>query len=377
MWAVLEIPGVAPALGALLAILLLYGLYRVRDVFAHFVPDVTILGHNLRSLFVGAATDAIDVVRSLLDRFTRPIVIFFRAVGAFGFLILGGIVSGVVLSAAAIQHTVLHIIPAKLAELRDWARALVARAVHDLVGWVNVIRSNLWDGIHAARHLARALVSAAEARLLQTVNVMRAGVWAGIHAAEDAARQMVAGLAAQVAHELTALRAWTVQRILGVEHDLNLAVRAVEADIARAEAAAVHTVEVDLVRPLEATWDGVAADVSALEATIATDFGDIGALLRSLDLSKLVDLLGVSGLSLVMSRILARYLRECGIPTCRNTAGWAKELQDLLGLIGDAGLLGLFTSMILEPQATAHTVDELLGALARPFVGEIRQLVGV
>src|SRR6266568_1039126 len=294
MWALLEIPGVAPALGALLAILLLYGLYRVRDVFAHFVPDVTILGHNLRSLFVGAATDAIDVVRSLLDRFTRPIVIFFRAVGAFGFLILGGIVSGVVLSAAAIQHTVLHIIPAKLAELRDWARALVA---------------------------------------------------------------------------------WTVQRILGVEHDLNLAVRAVEADIARAEAAAVHTVEVDLVRPLEATWDGVAADVSALEATIATDFGDIGALLRSLDLSKLVDLLGVSGLSLVMSRILARYLRECGIPTCRNTAGWAKELQDLLGLIGDAGLLGLFTSMILEPQATAHTVDELLGALARPFVGEIRQLV--
>jgi hypothetical protein len=372
---------VAPILAvmvALLAILVYYGAEWLGKVVVRFTPDIHIpaIG-NLRDLVRVAVDAGIDIVRGVLKPVVQPVVDLIVGIGAWCVKVLyGGLRIGHA-ATVAIHRLFTVIIPREIDRLQHWAAAQLAALETALGTRIHQLRADLGNDIRGVRAWVTAGLAALETALGTRIHQLRADLGNDLGDLRAWARDLVGSSVAAVAAELDRLRGWTAQQLAGVETDLSHAVTGLEADIAAGVKQAIHAVDVDMVRPLEGVWEGLGDDVHALEGVIASDFPDIGSLLRDLDLSKLIDLLGVSGLSLVMSRVLARYLRECGIPTCRNTAGWAKALSDLLDALGDASLLALFAAMITEPEQTAHTVDDLLGGLARPFIGEVRQLIGV
>lgn len=370
--------GVAVIFAALIALLIYYGAEALGKVIKSWTPDIHFpyIG-SLKTIVSGVVDAGVDFVRTIMLPIVHPLVQLLHVLAGWIARIIGGLVSLAELAAVRVVQLVLHVIPAMIARLIGYTVALVAAARAELFAALRALRADVRGWLRDLRGWVRVLVAAAVTALVARVHALRLAVHAWLDDLRSWVVQRIAAAVAALSADLDKLRGWTAQRIAGVESDLSAAVRAVEGDIAAAAADVTHTVEVDLVRPLEGAWQGMAADVAALEGVIATDFPDLSSLLRDLDLSKLIDLLGVSGLSLVMSRVLARYLRECGVPTCRNTAGWAKDLQDLLSLIGDAGLLAFFVAMVTDPKGTASEVDDVLGGLARPFVGSVRDLLGV
>jgi hypothetical protein len=367
---VVAVGAIGAVVAALLALLILYGISALARVVGNLAPDWSIPGlGNIRTHIVGAAQAALRGTAHFLD----------AAAGAAAGWVL------------APWH-VIRVFMDKVASLANQTYFLGVRLWHYTQHVYNLAiayaAAKALAGIHFAEHVYNLAIAYAAARAL-----------AGIHFAEHVYNLAIAYAAAKALavthfaqHVYNAAIAYAAAKALAVTHFAQHVYNVTHAEIADALAIAKHyagavalstatTVvgifSTDLGKVAAAEWVKITDEVAALEGVIATDLPDIGALARAIPRAVPIELADVLAGGLAVDRLALRYLRECGIPNCKNLGGFGRLLQDLIGAVETGAILVLIEEAARHPEATAHLVDELIGGPVREAAHTFRSLAGV
>lgn len=195
----------------------------------------------------------------------------------------------------------------------------------------------------------------------------------------------LAALASATALELASLRQWTAGLVSGavgvVEADIATAEQRLTALIQRYAQAAVKDtitlVDGAAVVALTDIWPDLATDVDALLHDIPQELIDIRDELAAIPRAIPGDLLSALSALGVLAIPLLRYLRECGVPMCRDLHGLSDLFNDLLTVETDLALLDLVTMAARSPRQAAALVMNTLAPIARETATITRDLAGV
>lgn len=146
---------------------------------------------------------------------------------------------------------------------------------------------------------------------------------------------------------------------------------------AAAEKDAITAVDLAAAGSLTALWPGLITDVDGILSEIPQELTDIrdelAAIPRALPLGLVDALVGLGAMALPM----LRYLKECGVPMCRDLHG----LSDLLGALSsatvDAALVGIVIEAAHDPGAAAREINDVAGPVIREAERIFRDLIGV
>lgn len=211
----------------------------------------------------------------------------------------------------------------------------------------------------------------------QAVGITEAAV-AGVNARIDATIIFATAAIADT-------RAW-VTALLGT------AVTGLEADIANAEAKltaliqqyaqaalkdAITAVDLTAVAGLADIWPTLVTDVDALLDAIPKELQDIRDEIASIPRAIPTGLLDALTALGVLAIPLLRYMRDCGVPMCRDLHGLGDLFNGLNNLATDAALLGLFVEAAHDPHAAADAILTVIGPVAHGAGTLTRDLVGV
>ncbi len=390
---------VIPELGALLigllALLCIAGLYILGKVVAHFLPGKIGVGPFAiypRQWVEDAVSGLAAAVKWLVGDVIRPVIHFILSpfLSLYHWALRMGRYT--IDAAIAVDWLINHGIPQG-----------IARALHYALDLVQAARAYALHLYHLAESYAAGLVTAARAYALHLHDLLRATVLSWVTAARGYAFHLYRLAEGYALRIVTAARAYAATLV----HNLHVLLAA---DIAKAEALAragiadtvslvkstaattldaaetftvteiskaITAVDIPVVGGITQVWDGLIDDVGALEGVLSTDFPDLTDLLGELDLTKALDLTGALAGSLVLSRVMTRYLRECGAPNCRNLGGLGHFLQDLLGAAGLAGLLTMLLDMIQDPEGAARRTADDLAGLVGDATGLASSLLGI
>lgn len=391
-------PAVAPlaaVLIALLALLLLYALIVLGKVIAHIFPEkigVSFASIHPRSWVedgVRALQGAVkwiigDVIRPAVNLFATPAI----AVVHFAY----GLVNMGVAISSEIAWLVDNGIPELAKRLEHLIAASVAAAEAKAARALDTVHALLHDAIAAARAYAAALVHDAVALLAGRI---------------VAARHYALALANDVRHDLglavSSARHYAAALVATARADLGAAVADLAKTTAAADAAAVSLVKstaaatlvaaehyadtavaavgagagiVD-IPAIEADLSGLIDDVGSLAGVLGTDLPQLGDLLKGLDLTgPLTATMALTDV-LAVSRVATRYMRDCGVPNCRNLHQLGNELHDLLDALAGGAFMALLVALVSDPTGTAHFLHDDVGPLADGAIGAAKHLLGV
>lgn len=391
-------PAVAPlaaVLIALLAILLIYALSVFGRALAHLLPEtIGILGHGIhpRAWVEDGVAALQGAIKWLVGDVIRPVISVF-ATPALGVVHL--VVGLWNLAASAVGEVIWlvdHGVPQLAARLegliaRSLARAeaftlrRVAHAVTFLEHRIGDLKATARDWVNAARAAAAAALARAVDRLDGLVHSLRVDAVAWYHAARAYAASLVGALRADmvkaVADAEAIARAGDQAVVSLVKSTEAAAIQAAETYADQAIAAAVGGIAAVDLPSLSALVGGLADDVTSLEGVLGADLPQLGDLLHGLDLTSPLTLTLALTDSLAMSRVLTRYLRDCGVPNCRNLSGMGRFLEDLAGGLSIAALLAMLVAMVEDPEGAARTAADELGGLVQDAVGLAKSTLGV
>jgi hypothetical protein len=211
-----------------------------------------------------------------------------------------------------------------------------------------------------------------------------ASLRADIAALDAAVSARLAALATGTLAALTDLRAFTVALVTGavttVEGDLaalDLRLTALIQQYAQATLKDALTItDQAAVVALTDIWPHLVTDVEGLINDIPQELIDIRDRLAAIPRAipgDLVDALSALG---VLAIPLLRYLRECGVPMCRDLHGLSDLFGDLNSVATDAALVGLFALMVADPHGAADIITGTLGPVAHGAASATRELIG-
>lgn len=195
----------------------------------------------------------------------------------------------------------------------------------------------------------------------------------------------IASLGLWAAAEFADVRLWVSGLVTGavnaLETDLALLDAKLTALITEYAAAAVKdalTITDQIsASALADIWPELVTDVDALLDEIPQALidirDDVAAIPRAIP-GDLVDAL--AGLGALAIPFL-RFLKECGVPMCRDLHGLTDLFGDLNSVATDAALIGLFALMVTDPHDAANVITGTLGPVADTAARVTRELVGV
>ncbi len=367
---VVAVGAIGAVIAALLALLILYGIKALAQVVGHLVPDWSFPGlGNIRSHIIGAAQAALRGTAAWLDA---------AAGAAAGWVLAPWHVIRVFMDKVASLANSTYLMGSRLMHLaqhvynlaRAYAVAKFTEAVHFAEHVYNVVRAYATAKFTEAVHFAEHVYNVAHAEITAVLS-------AATHLAQHVYNLAVAYAAAKA---LTAIHF--------AEHVYNVA----HAEIAQSLAAAKHYAgaialstatavvgifSTDLGKVAAAEWVKITDDVAALEGVIATDLPDIGALARAIPRAIPRELADVIAGGLAVDALAIRYLRECGIPNCKNLHGFGKDLQRLFGLAEGAAFLGFLAYIITDPDGATRETEQVAGAILSDTIDGVRHLIGV
>lgn len=387
----------APALiaiaAALLALLILYGIKYLVLAVAHLMPrNIPVIGDFLYRtiLAIGAGAMAViqwimaDVIRPVINWVLAPVFAFLNwmagvetAVSVFANQIVWLIADGIPQLAHDLRHRISELADAlrsRIANLRDWAVAHVAHAVA-------VALATALAAVHDARVLARDLVDGARALAHRLHDTLKAWAVAAIAAAVSDLHAVIHQLRLDLVAKIDAVRAIIKTELATAEGYTDTAVSDAIAAMKHATSVAIagviQTVDVDTVAPLAAAWPGIIDDVTTLEGVIATDLPDIGAAIRAIPRAVPTDLTGALAIVGAISVPMLRYMRDCGIPNCRNLSSLGRELANLLDDLAGGAFLAMLIALAADPAGTARFLHDNVEPIAEDAIGAARNLIGV
>lgn len=366
---IVAVGAVGAVCAALMALLLLYGAALIGQWVAHLVPSWHIPGlGNIRSAVAGAISAALRAVENALDSALSPVAHWILATPHAISQLIGEVI--------ALGNTAFNNFNAILHWVQHLYNVLIARAVSEAL-----------KAIHEAQrlyNLARAYAATAaaavlhEAQHLYNVSIARAVSEAAkaIGLAEhlyNLARAYAAGTSAVVLHE--AQRLYNISIARAVTEGAKALAEA-EAFAKATATAAVGVLVTDVTHVAAVEWVKIRDEVVALEGAIAADLPDIGAAVRAIDLDVPLDIAAVITGVLAIDIPILRFLRECGIPNCKNLGKFGHDLTDLFGIVEGAALLAFLAALIHDPDGTAHETIDVAGNIVTGTVNLFENLIG-
>lgn len=378
---------------AIIALLIMLGAALLAKWIAHIIPrNIPVIGSWIADRVEGLANLAVASIQGFLSDAVHPVVKLMTA----PFTVIGRLydvaTSTLNQMYATLRAIVTATIPRAIATAERYtvnAVAALKRYVQDLVGTVerrltaliNAARAYAASLVADLKRYVQDLVATVERQLIRLIDQVRTYAEDLVRAAEAAA----AAALARAVHNLTALitdlRTFVVDSVRTLE-DL-IAGRFAQAErdalaaAKAAEAGAIATVDGAVTSALAGVWPALVTDVDALAGEWADVFPDI--LAGGLDWAKVIprDLAGEVAITGALAGVLTRYLRECGLPNCRNLGGLGRELQALLGIVEDGSFLALIVALATDPKGAARTVDAVFGPVARATTNGVADLIGV
>lgn len=390
---VLALPALAAIVIALAALLIYVGGPYLARFISQLVPDWHIPSFgSLRDFVSGAIGDAINVLQDWLDAALKPAA----QIISYPFVAVDNLFRAAVGALDDLRKLsswiVKTMVPAAVANALAHARAYTDALQHRMGALIERIVAALTADIAAARAYASAIVSDLQHRMGRVITDVANALRADIAAVRDYATGLVAQLQRYVDTQLAKLLATLTASIAAVDafahaayNDtigrITTAVRQLEADITVAAQQAVHDavtdVETTVAAGISVVWPDVVAGVEGAIDGAAGGFDWIRDELAKLDLSKVTDLAGLAALSGISAAVLTRYLRECGMPNCRNLSGLGRDLQALLSLVEGVEMFGWIRELISNPEGAAHDLADEMSGLVNGTVSSARTLFGV
>lgn len=378
---------------AIMALLLLLGAGYLAKFVARIMPtNIPLIGGTIRAIVEGAAQSALDAIGSALRAAVKPVE---------------KIITGPIAVAAALYGVTLQFANQVYDQLRTIATVTVPRVITTveayadtavrglrryLVDLIETITRQLEALITAARAYAASLVASlkrytqdlvgtVERQLIRMIDQLRTYAEDLVRAARAAAAAALAAAVTDLTRTIDVLRSFVVAQVHALTDLIETRFSKAEADALRwardAETAAVGTIDAAVTAGVAAVWPTLVTDVDTLVGEWEAVFPDI--LTGVGDIAKAIprDIAGEAAITGVVTGVLARYLRDCGLPNCKNLGGFGRDLQALLGLVNDAAFLTLITGLALSPAVTAREVDDVIGGVARATTSTLADLVGV
>lgn len=143
-----------------------------------------------------------------------------------------------------------------------------------------------------------------------------------------------------------------------------------------AEKDALSIVDVEATAALTAVWPGLISDVDgiidAIPGELTDVLDDLRAIPRTVPIGLVDAFAGVGALSVP----LLRYLKECGVPMCRDLHGLSDLLGGLASAGTDAALLALIIEAVRDPHAASREIQSVAGPVVRDAQGLFTSLLG-
>lgn len=389
---VVAVGALGVVLAALLAALLIYGLTLLAKAVGYLVPDWHIPGlGNIRQAIINGANAAFQAAVGWFDQAVAPVGNWLRApfhvveylideainvaqsiYNALNFL------SGFVVYAyhAAVKYAAevatgvarmaIRFFERAEADIRAAYRAAVTYAAQVATGVARMAIRLFGQAEALARSLYHAAVTyAAEV----ATGVARMAIRLFERAEADAAA--AAASAAALAHRLFTI----------AERDAAAAAARAEATAkayaSTAVAAASKVIATDITHPVEQAWVDIRDEVTAIEQVLASDLPDIRALVRRLDIARVGDIAAATGALAAVDVLVLRYLRECGIPNCRNLHGFGNDLAKLFAVVEGAAFFEFLTAMVRDPAGTSAEVVDITAPIITDTADTFTALMGL
>lgn len=244
-------------------------------------------------------------------------------------------------------------------------RAILYAATH-----IETLRRVVYAAIASAAHYAKTEIAVANHR----IDVLAAHTATVIRATETRLNlrmnQLYAAALAQVSSAVAAL-GHTVDQLYrqAIAHADQVAITAATA--------ATGALEHETATVLARAWPGLIDDVRGLEDVLGTDLAQIGSAVRSIDLTQTRSIAEGLAVSTAIGTAALRYMRDCGVPNCRNLGALGHVLHDIGLLIDGDELISLITEFVHDPAGAAHTVIDETGAVINDLAGGFRHLIGL
>jgi hypothetical protein len=386
------VPELLAVVGALLAAMFVYAIVIVAKGFAGLFPtDIPILStihrffYNI-ALVGGAAASWImsDFIRPLINAIVGPILGFIR------------MLEGLANFASEAAHSWVWLLTKGIPGLASRLTSLIVAGVHRAYAYALRL-------YHAAVAYVVAEVKVVERYAVALVHNLARAVLHDLALVKAYAVAIVHNLAVAVVHDIAVVKAYAIALVHTEVVALSNAIRAVDAKVAAlstgiiklirsevatgvqaaeqfavAEAAhAIHIVDVDAAAAIAAVAPGIIDDVGKLIDTIGTDLPDIGAAVRAIPRDIPGDLAASLTMVGALSVPMLRFMRECGIPNCRNLSQFGRELRDLLGALEDGALIAFLAMLCTDPEGAASFVTDDIGGVIDGAVSAARDLMGV
>lgn len=151
----------------------------------------------------------------------------------------------------------------------------------------------------------------------------------------------------------------------------------IQAYVAAAEKDVITMVDGAAVIALTDIWPELATDIDAILHDIPQELTDLRDELASIPRVIPAGLLEALAALGALSIPLLRYLRECGIPMCKNLHGLSDLFDDLLSAGTDLALLDLVATAAHSPRQAAALIMDTLAPIAHDAATLTRELIGV
>lgn len=363
------------------------------------IPGLGVIGDIVNAgiqLALSIAVDALEgiyqILLNLLDGAIKPVVDFIDGIVYAVDSQFGAVADYAQQTTSAIIGLTAHVIPGGLAQLSDTLAAQVG-AVYDAANGVAQNVASLEAQLQAVTQSAAQLITDAAHYYTDTqIAALRTSLVDLInHAGVD-----LTGVGGLVHSQISAALGLVDTAITGAigtsEGFATDLFRTAEADIAAALSTAEGYTDsiaatlggisaTDIDQAITGALAGIYTDIDqAIDGAIsAAGTGDIDIVagLRAIPRVVPVDIAGLAVLTGTSVLALTRYLGECGIPTCNNLSQYGKDLQALLGLVGDASFVALLVELIHHPSKAAQTVHDTFGGAIDAGTGLTRELLGV
>lgn len=364
------VPLLALVVVALVALAIIYGAKLFTRLLQQLFDRVPVPGMKTVGRFIVSLADtAVAGIEAILSAAASPAVALITA----GPRAIGVLLDDLVAVADTLYWQVVHTAEAIIARFQadvhyladriDYVAAALAATIaadaHYLADRIDTVAYQLGSLIAAdAHYLANRIdtVAAEATALVTSTGHYIMGVLAGELARVDAALSYLAGRIDTVyGAAVTAARGYALQ----------------------AERDAIATVDTTAAAVAGTYWPDIVADADALAGELATDLPDLRALVDAIPRVRPLDLAdALTGVG-ALDAVLTKYLRDCGVPNCRNLGKFGRDLQALFGLVEDGALFALLAALITDPGDTVRPLHDFLAPIAGGAVAAGRDLVGV
>ena len=345
---------------ALMALLIVYGAQAFGRAVASIIPNwhVPFLG-NLRDIALAGINLALGTIKGWLESTLQPMA----RVLAYPIFLIRNFIDEIGANLDSIGGRLLYILSYKIPAV--------------------------W---HSALQFTRDMIGAVQRQILNVLAQAKLLAYAAELAAIHYTQQITGALQTQIRNALTvALRAAFAAEVAAVRYTndvagalqtqiknaLTFAITHADAAAAAAERGAITAVNTTVAIADAAVVPTIIDEIRAIEGVLATDLPDIRALVRAVPRAIPRDLAGTLALTGTVEAVMTRYLRECGIPNCKNLGKYGHDFQAITGLVEAGAFLALLLEAAHNPEVAATEVRGLVAGPMHTAAAGLRSTVGL